>query len=185
MLQRVLLGASALVLLSFCGFRQPGLEVALDLSMPASSEAGSLLIERIELLPCPDAVPSPASASILFASVARAHEVPTAIGPLALDTSGGRASALLPVPPGSYCDLRLHLGSPDAPALVVPSGSAAEREVVLRIVDDAGMPTRLVLARAPQRTTIAITLGAPTSLDSAPRMLSEIVGAATARLVVR
>ncbi len=77
------------------------------------------------------------------------------------------------------------MGSADVPALVVPSGSAAEREVVLRLVDEGGSPTRLTLARAPARATIAIALGAPTSADSAPRMLSAIVGAATARLVAR
>lgn len=182
-LRRVLLAASALVLLSFCGFRQPGLEVALELAMPASNESGSLWISRVELLPCPDAVPYPASASLVFSSVAFAHDAATAVGPFALDTAGAQASATLRVPPGSYCDVRVHAGSADAPALVTESGFAAEREVVLRLVDETGAPTRLVFARAPERRTIVVTLGSVQRAEPAARMLSDIVGAASARVV--
>jgi hypothetical protein len=176
--------------LSFCGYRASGLEVALSVA-PAACGAPScghatLDLAVVELLACPDVPPHVALAPLVLAGHARAHDgVGPAMGPTQLALPSGSASAVLAVPPGSYCDVRLHAGGPGTPALMTESGSAPEREVVLRLVDAGGAPTRLTLALAPDRAAVRVELGALDPSAPPARMLSQALTGAVARLVSR
>lgn len=178
--------ACALTLgLSFCGYRSAGLEVLLSVVSPTSDTAAELDLARVELLACPD-VPTRAveRAPLWSPSRAYAHDGSgPAMGPLVLRLPAGAEQAVLAVPPDSYCDVRVHAGSPEQPALVMASGAAAEREVVLRLVDAQGSPTRLTLARAPARAEVRIELGAFAAGDTPSHALSLVLGDAVARLV--
>lgn len=182
--RRILALASLALLLPFCGYRERGLEVALDVTVAPGCADGALDLERVELLPCPDVPPAAALLEELApVRIAYAHDQASAMGPVLLMLPGDRATATLPMTPGSYCDVRVHFGSAARPALTRAAGEAAERETVLRLVDASGAPTRLLLSRAPDRAAIAIDLGAFSEDATPAAALGEIIAGARATLV--
>lgn len=178
-----MLGALVLALvLPFCGYRERGLEVAIEVRAAEGTAAGTLEIDQVELLACPD-VPAHVAALSLV-SVARAHDTsaPT-MGPIVLAMPSDASAGVVRMLPGSYCDVRVHFGSPTSAALATAIGDATEREVVLRLVDETGTPTRLLLARAPDRASIRIDLGG-FSADATPaHALSEVIDGAHATML--
>ena len=170
------MGALLLVLLPWCGMREPGLEVAVELAGTGEGASGTLQITSVELLVCPDVDPRTALRSPWRPTIARAHDGLAGTG-AALTFPAPRAEIVLPVTPGSYCDVRLTLAG-----LVVPTGQAPEREIVLRLVDDAGDPTRITLASAPTRATVSVALGAFDASDSPEHALSRVFAGAVAHV---
>lgn len=178
-LRRTTVLALALVTLSFCGYRERGLEVALELGVPELPSGVTIDVERVELLACPD-VPS-RIAALSLVPVARAHdERAPAMGPVVLSPSATRESATLAVRPGSYCDVRVDFGAEGVPALVAAAGDAGAREVVLRLVDERGVPTRLVLTTPPDHAAVRVELGTIDDVSAPAHALSELVDGATA-----
>ncbi len=179
--RRFLAVLAALVLLPFCGYRERGLEVAIDMSAPSGCSAGTLDIERIELLPCPD-VPVHVALfdDLVSIHVARAHDLLDALGPMSLVLPTESMASTLRISPGSYCDVRLHFGGPTTPALSTVAGMAPEREAVLRLVDETGAPTRLLFATAPDRAEVSIALGAFSDADEPAHALSLLIDGASA-----
>jgi hypothetical protein len=168
-------------LLPWCATRERGLEAAIVIRMPASSAAGTLEIDRVELLPCPDVRGPIAELSLI--STAYAHDQPTAMGPITMSTSDGAIASTIRMLPGSYCDVRVHFGNASSASLVTSMGRASERETVLRIVDESGADCRLLLAAAPDRASIRIELGAFSDLVTPSRALGQVIDGATATLV--
>jgi len=178
---RMLAIALLATLLPWCATRERGLEAAIEIRVPASSAEGTLEIDRLELLPCPDVRGPIAELSLI--SIAQAHDQPTAIGPVALSTSDGAIASTIRMLPGSYCDVRVHFGNASSPALVTSMGRASERETVLRIVDESGADCRLLLTSAPDRASIRIELGAFSDLVAPDHALGQVIeGASATRL---
>lgn len=165
-------------LLSFCAYRERGLEAAIEVRVPATSAQGSLEIDRIELLPCPD---GPVAFSLV--SVAYAHDQPTGMRPFTLSMPDGAFASTIRMLPGAYCDVRVHFGHASSASLITAAGEASERETVLRLEDESGADARLSLTTGPDRAAIRINLGAFTN-DAAPNhALGQIIDGAHATLL--
>lgn len=180
--RRSLVLALAALSLTFCGVRARGLEVALEIHAPPCAAPMALDLETIELLPCPDTQARIASLAVI--SVAYAHTTSASAGPFVVAPADAPQIAVVRVPPGSYCDVRVHFGSASSPALAMADGTAAEREAVLRLCDASG-EARLDLATPPDRATVRIALGAVDDASTPAHALSEVIDGASATLVMR
>lgn len=176
--------AMCFVLVPCCAFRTPGIEVALRIEPAESSPESSLFIERIELLPCPDAPMSAEWTVPSLVSTAHAHELP-GIGPLTIQLPSSALEELMPQPPGIYCDVRVQFGDRTRPALAMHGTAEAPftRATVLRLVDATGAPTELALATAPTHAAIHVRLGAFDGDSDPPRALTRIIRGASAEVV--
>jgi hypothetical protein len=172
----IVASALALVLLPWCGMREPGLEVEVDLDGVANGASGTLDVTAVDLLVCPDVDPRTAWRALVLPAHARAHDGTMGAG-AALAFPSPHAQIVLPVPPGSYCDVRLAIAG-----LVLSNGSAPAREVVLRLVDESGNPTRITLAQAPTRASVEIALGSFDASDSPEHALSRVFSGAVAQV---
>ncbi len=183
--RRALLSTIAIALmatlLSFCAYRERGLEASIEVRVPATSAEGTLEIDRVELLPCPDASGPVATFSLV--SIAYAHDQPTGMGPFTLSMPDGAFASTIRMLPGTYCDVRVHFGNASSASLITTMGEASERETVLRLQDENGADVRLSLATAPDRASIRIDLGAFTN-DAAPNhALGQVIDGARATLL--
>jgi len=165
-------------LLSFCAYRERGLEASIEVRVPATSAQGSLEIDRIELLLCPD---GPVVLSLV--SVAYAHDQPTGVGPFTLTMPDGSFASTIRMLPGAYCDVRVHFGNASSASLITTMGEASERETVLRLEHESGAHARLSLASAPDRASIRIDLGAFTDDATPNHALGQVIDGAHATLL--
>lgn len=176
--RRIALAAALLVLLPFCGVREPGLEVALDFRGEPTGTSGTLTLAQVELLPCPDVDPRTAIRTLFSPAVARAHD-PMPTGEVMTLTFPSPEGALVLQPaPGAYCDVRV-----TASGLTTATGTSAARELVLRLVDETGSPTRAILDRAPHRSEVRVQLGSFDASDAPDHALGRVLDAATATLI--
>jgi hypothetical protein len=181
-LRRIALGALAISMLSFCGVREAGNEVLVTIESAATGASGTLDVGAIELLACPDA-PGPSVWRVpLSPSRALAHDADESGALVVLALPAAHDALVLPIDPGVYCDVRLRLGAPDRAALVTATGEAAEREVVIRLVDAAGEPTRVVLGHVPTQVALTLSLGAFDAGDAPEHALGRLVDEATVRV---